>query len=257
VEKCIFLLTGDLHGKLSAEAEARLAAARQEDPNILLLDAGDAAESGNLDTRVGKNPILARMGRIGYDAMVMGNRESHPLRGALEKKLAPASFPVLAANVMAKRQPLPGRVRSHIVRCLPNQVKIAIIGLTTQITAPESWWSRVTDYVFDNPEKTAAGLTAKLRPQVDVLVLLSHCGIAIDRKLALIEGVDLVLGGHSHLELMEETEGAPILHSGFMGHKLGRAEVTLECQKIVKIATSLEVLDESSPNRPRRKSDSN
>ncbi|NIM04809.1 MAG: hypothetical protein GTO55_02560, partial [Armatimonadetes bacterium] len=214
MKKSIFLLTGDFHGRLTEEAAARIKALRQEDENTLLLDAGDAVEAGNLDARRPKDPILTRMSRLGYDAMAMGNRESHPFRGLLERKLAGAQFPILAANLLVKRRPAPPQIRSHILRRLPNGVRVAVIGLAPQMTTPESWWSRVTHYVFDPPEKTGAGLTKKLRNDADIVVILSHCGLEEDRSLAKIEGVDLVLGGHSHTAVYEREEGAPILHSG-------------------------------------------
>jgi 5'-nucleotidase len=245
VDKCIFLLTGDLHGRLSQESEERLTALRQE-ANTLLLDAGDAVAAGNLQGGKKRDTILARMSRIGYDAMAMGNRESHPFRKLLESKTAPARFPILAANMMAKRQPLPSKVKSHILRRLSNGINVAVIGLAPQMTTPDSWWSRVTDYVFDAPEKTVEGLVKKLRKESDLIVLLSHCGIEMDRRLAKIEAVDLVLGGHSHLELFEQGDGAPILHSGHFGRKLGRAEVDLECGKIIKIGAELIPLNEPS-----------
>lgn len=249
--KSVLLLTGDLHGRLSAEAETRIAELRAESKDTLLLDAGDAVEAGNLGPGSPKSPILIRMSALRYDAMAMGNRESHPFLDVLKRKLASASFPVLSANLMAKRRPAPGKVRSHVLKTLPNGMRFAIIGLSPQMTAPESWWSRVTDYIFDKAEKTATGLAAKLRPDVDVIVLLSHCGIATDRKLALIDGVDLVLGGHSHIELFERSEGAPILHSGYGGHTIGRIEVDLECEKITRIEGSILKLDEPKARRRR------
>ena len=223
---CIFLLTGDLHGRLSADAEAQLSRLRREQENTLLLDAGDAVQASNLGAGRPGQPLLERMNRIGYDAMAMGNRESHPLRAVLEKKLSRATFPILAANLMAKRQPLPSSVKSHIIKTLANGWRVALIGLAPQITAPESWWSRVTDYVFDDPMKAATGLAAKLRPQVELIVLLTHCGLAIDRQLSKIKDVDLVLGGHSHEEVFLTEAGAPILHSGWGGKNFGLVEVT-------------------------------
>jgi len=246
VEKCVILLTGDLHGRLTEEAEAQIRALRQEDENTLLLDAGDAVEAGNLGVRQPANPLLARMSRLGYDAMAMGNRESHPFHSPLARKLAAAGFPVLAANLMAKRQPPLEGVKSHILRRLPNGLRIAVIGLAPQMTAPDSWWSRFTDYVFDSPVKIATGLTAKLREQAEVVVLLSHCGLEIDRLLSQIEGVDLVLGGHSHVEVFEQGEGAPILHSGYRGSSLARAKVVVECGKVLSIEASRLPLGESA-----------
>jgi len=153
---------------------------------------------------------------------------------------------------MAKKQPLPEGVTSHIIRTLPNGLRIGIIGLAPQITAPESWWSKVTDYVFDEPVKTTRGLSAKLRKQADLLVVLSHCGLEIDRQLAKIEEVDLVLGGHSHEQVFETGGGAPILHSGAGGKSVGIAEVTFLWEKVTNIKGRIQPLAPENPSPPPR-----
>ena len=238
-----------MHGRLSEAGATRLGELRREHKNALLLDAGDAVQASNLGVgRPGKHSMLERLLRIGYDAMAMGNRESHPFRKALEKKLDGARLPILAANVMAKKQPLPEGIASHIIKTLPNGLRIGIIGLAPQITAPDSWWSKVTDYVFDEPIKTARGLSAKLRKQADLLVVLSHCGLEIDRQLAKIEGIDLVLGGHSHEQVFEIESGAPILHSGAGGKSVGIAEVTFLWEKVANIKGKIQSLLPENPS---------
>src|SRR3989304_5298796 len=106
-EKCVIFLTGDLHNRLTASGAAHLKALRTTEENSLLLDSGDAIRAGNLTFRPGGEPILGLMGEAGYDAMAMGNRESHPTRAVLEKKLRAAPFPILAPNLLADAQPAP------------------------------------------------------------------------------------------------------------------------------------------------------
>ena len=79
--------TADLHSHLPPAAGRHLARLRQDHPGCLLLDAGDAVAAGNLTFRLRGEPILRQMAAIGYDAMAMGNRESHPTRRFLERKL--------------------------------------------------------------------------------------------------------------------------------------------------------------------------
>jgi 2',3'-cyclic-nucleotide 2'-phosphodiesterase (5'-nucleotidase family) len=208
--------TTDFHNRLTVPQARKLAALKKEADFSMLLDSGDAIGAGNLTYRPGGEPILELMASAGYDAMAMGNRESHPNYAVLKKKLAQATFPVLAANLRPQRgKPMPDCVRSHIIALLGNGLRVAVVGLAPQITAPESWWRRVTDYVFDEPQKTAEGLVKKLRPQADVVILLTHLGIAADRMLAGIEGVHLVLGGHGHRPIMppEKVGAAYIAHA--------------------------------------------
>jgi 2',3'-cyclic-nucleotide 2'-phosphodiesterase (5'-nucleotidase family) len=238
---CVIIHTADLHNHLSPAAARLLREHRQAAPDTLLLDSGDAVRAGNLGSTRGGEPILRLMSQAGYDAMAMGNRESHPTLRVLERKLADASFPILAANLMAKRKPLPQQVQSHILRNLPGGLRVAVIGLSPQITAPESWWSRITDYVWDDPLKTAAGLARKLRPEVDLLVCLSHIGLELDQHLARIEGIDLILGGHSHTtEFPPRRVGnACLAHVGHGGRHAGRLEIEVEGGEVASIAGEL------------------
>ncbi|UCH35477.1 MAG: metallophosphoesterase [Armatimonadota bacterium] len=231
------LHTSDLHNHLGDTAADFLRGGKQSSRDVLLLDAGDAIRAGNLGcTRAGE-PILRRMSEIGYDAMAMGNRESHPTLRVLERKLADAAFPVLAANMMAKRLPLPEQVKSHIIRKSSDGLRIAVMGLAPQVTSPQSWWARVTDYVWDDPFKTAAGLSRKLRPDVDLLICLSHLGVKHDEKLAEIEHIDLILGGHSHVAMYPPRRigHCYLAHAGHHGRFVGRLEVNVEAGAVTSV----------------------
>jgi 2',3'-cyclic-nucleotide 2'-phosphodiesterase (5'-nucleotidase family) len=219
--------TADLHNRLSPAAVRQLASLKRSRPLALLLDAGDAVAAGNLTFRLGGEPILRRMGEAGYDAMAMGNRESHPSRRVLERKLRDAPFPILAANLVAKRQPAPAMVRSHVVLDCAGGLRAAVIGLTTQITGPDSVWARVTDYVFEDPVATARRAAAELRGEADLVICLSHGGDDIDEELARIGDVDLVLGGHSHGNYVRQEPGqALIVHPGHHGSHVACTEIS-------------------------------
>ncbi|HEY3377807.1 MAG TPA: metallophosphoesterase, partial [Armatimonadota bacterium] len=171
--------------------------------DVLLLDAGDAVGAGNLGAR-GKEPILTLMNETGYDAMAMGNRESHPTQAALLKKLKDAKFPILAANLRGRQDRRPPRcVVDSLEFALgvdedEEEYMIAVFGLAPQITSPDSWWARVTDYVFDDPLKTGPGIARKLRQEADLVIALTHIGYDRDVLLCASPDIDLVIGGHSH-----------------------------------------------------------
>jgi len=221
-----FFHTADLHNRLSMAAARRLADLKRRHEGALLLDAGDAIAAGNLGFRLAGEPILRRMAAIGYDAMSMGNRESHPLRRILERKLRNAAFPVLAANMRPARRPLPDIVRSHAVFETPAG-RVAVVGLAPQITRPGSLWSRATDYVFDDPLSVAAELAAALRREADLVVCLSHCGEDTDARLAELSAVDLVLGGHTHGTRVSQQPGqALIVHPGHHSSHVAQTEMT-------------------------------
>jgi len=225
VAAALIFHTSDLHNKLRPAAAEQIAELKRRNPGALLLDAGDAIAAGNLGFSPRGEPILRLMAEIGYDAIAMGNRESHPNRQILERKLQDAAFPVLAANLVPKRPPLPTKVRPYMVFAGPPRV--AVMGLAPQITRPGSTWARVTSFVFDDPVKTATELALQLRRQADLVVCLSHCGFRIDGELAAIPEVDLVLGGHSHRDFVEQEPGkAMVVHPGRYGSHISRTEIS-------------------------------
>jgi 2',3'-cyclic-nucleotide 2'-phosphodiesterase (5'-nucleotidase family) len=220
----IIFHTSDLHNRLKPAAAEQIAALKGQNPGALLLDAGDAIAAGNLTFTPGGEPILRLMAEIGYDAMAMGNRESHPNRQILARKLRDARFPVLAANLVPKWPPLPSKVKPYAVFAGPPRV--AVIGLAPQITRPGSAWARVISFVFENPVRTVAGLAPQLKREADLVVCLSHSGFRIDRELAAIPEVDLVLGGHSHRNFVEHEEGrAMVVHPGRYGSHISQTEI--------------------------------
>jgi 2',3'-cyclic-nucleotide 2'-phosphodiesterase (5'-nucleotidase family) len=224
VTAALIFHTSDFHSRLKPAAAEQIAELKRRHPGALLLDAGDAVAAGNLGFSPKGEPILRLMAEIGYDAIAMGNRESHPNRQMLERKLRDAAFPVLAANLVPKRPPLPAKVRPYMVFLGPPRV--AVIGLAPQITRPGSAWAKVTSFVFGDPVETAGELALQLRREADLMVCLSHCGFRIDRELAAIPEVDLVLGGHSHRDFAEQESGnAMVVHPGRYGSHISRTEI--------------------------------
>ncbi len=212
--------TSDLHGKLSPEAAERIRRMKLEASPSLLLDAGDAVSAGNVGVRLKGEETLRRMTAAGYDALALGNREFHPWRALLRRKLGEAGFPILCANIRDPQAP----IEPHRVLDLAG-VRIAVFGLCVPMITPAHWARWISPYVFDDPVETAAWLVPSLRQEAEVVVALTHIGLEADRRLAAeIPDLDLILGGHSHTSL-----GAPegvhpaILHLAPYGREIGRA----------------------------------
>lgn len=218
--------TNDFHGALTDEKAAMLAAARARlsgDEPWLLLDAGDAVKAGNLGFNPFGEPILERMSQLGYSAMTLGNRETHPSLAAVRTKLSKATFPTLCANGYAKSGGTVPFVPSVLLE--RGGQKIGIFGLTVPMATPKKVDAALWDNLFESPFEAAKRLVAELRPQCDLLIALTHLGIAQDRKLAeALPELDLIVGGHTHvvLEQPEVVNGVPIVQAGsharFLGH---------------------------------------
>jgi len=220
--------TNDLHDRLTGDGAAALAQARSDaGSNALLLDAGDAIGAGNLTYRPDGEPILALMTNAGYDAMAVGNREFHLTEAGFRAKLSRATFPVLCANVRSRR--------TARVPCLPSVAlggqaspRVRLFGLTIPMITDAMAVRHLSAYVFDDPIVAAARLAPEWRRSCDVMICISHLGIERDRELArAVPSLDLIVGGHSHIELPEGERVAQtlIVHAGSHARRYGTVRI--------------------------------
>jgi 2',3'-cyclic-nucleotide 2'-phosphodiesterase (5'-nucleotidase family) len=216
--------TNDFHGRLTPEQAARLGRLRSAHPDSLLLDAGDAISAGNLGCRIGGEPVLRRMSELGYDAMTIGNRESHPRREWFPKKLTGARFPLLCANLTARPgAPVPTQPWVILERA---GIRVAVIGLTVPMFTRKMWSQALCDYLYESPLETARAVAGELRSRCDLLIVLSHLGLREDQTLAAaVPEIDLIVGGHTHANLAAPmcVGKSSILHTTAYGFYLGRA----------------------------------
>jgi len=225
----VIIHTNDTHGRMAPPVSDRLRELTAEQPGAVLLDAGDAVSAGNLGLRVGGEPALETMSELGYAAMCLGNRESHPRKEIFPRKVDRARFPILSANAVAKGDaPLP--VRPHVLLD-HDGLRVGIFGVTVPMFTKKQWSQPLCDYWFDDPLRTARAQVDILRPQVELLVALTHIGFRQD--LALAEAcpeIDLIIGGHSHTDLTEPqwVGRVPVLQARAFGYYAGIAVVELE-----------------------------
>lgn len=244
------LATTDLHGNIYAydyytarPAQRGLAkvatlihAARGENPNSILIDCGDAIQGSPLESvyqqriRTGRlpagmkwegpiperDPMMAAMNALGYQAMVPGNHEFNFGVRNFENARSDARFPWISANIQA--QPgSPFKPFQPYLVLTSGGVKVALIGITTpNIPAwePEENYKglRFLDGA-DTARSTVEELRRKERP--DVVIAAVHAGLGEDpgekprrtgrppENMALeiarrVPGIDAVIYGHSH-----------------------------------------------------------
>jgi 5'-nucleotidase len=181
---------------------------RAEGGNVLLLDAGDRF-TGTLFHRVylGQDQVEI-MNLLGYDAMTLGNHEFDNGNEVLLSFLQGVNFPVVSANVdFSSNRTLANEVLPYVVLETGGQ-QVGMIGLTTPDTVFVS--SPAAGITFnDDLVGVVEGAVAALTEQgVNKIVLLTHLGIEVYRELLpQLNGVDIVLDGHSHT-LLSNTYGA-------------------------------------------------
>lgn len=192
----------------TARLATAVAAERAKGGNTVLLDAGDQFQ-GTLFFTVFKGKANAVvMNRLGYDAMVLGNHEFDDGPVTLANFIRSLKFPMLGANVTVDAgNPLSGLVAPYIVREIGGR-KVGIIGVAQPRTARMS--SPGAGIAFAKPAGPVRNAVAALSAKgVDVIVVLSHAGLEGDKRLAAsVAGIDVIVGGHSHVLLANGSPGA-------------------------------------------------
>jgi 5'-nucleotidase len=216
----------------TAIAEAR-EAARAEGRPALLLDAGDAFLGTLFFTHHEGLAEAAVQRAWGVQGFALGNHEFDRGPAVLARYIAAAEFPVLSANLDATAEPeLAGRLRPT-VSFRNAAARLVVVGLTTPETPNIS--SPGPNLRFTDPaEATERAVWEARREGPATVVLLSHLGLAADRRLAAqVPGVDVVIGGHSHTlvapPLVVEGPDRPvvIVQAGAHGRWLGRLDLDL------------------------------
>jgi 2',3'-cyclic-nucleotide 2'-phosphodiesterase (5'-nucleotidase family) len=193
------LHTNDFHGHLSSERAAFLSSVRAGVD--LYFDCGDLIRTGNLGVPVGPDPAWTLLSEIGCDASVPGNRETHVLESIVRRKVEGARHSVLAANWRTKAGELAfADSRTFDVRGL----RVGVFGVMVPMVTARMKSASVSQYLWSAPLEVAAEMVRTLRGSSDVVIALTHIGLTQDRLLAeSVEGVDIILGGHSHDVLKE------------------------------------------------------
>jgi sulfur-oxidizing protein SoxB len=116
-------------------------------------------------------------------------------------------------------------------------VRVGVIGQAFPYTPVSHPRRFVPDLTFGIRDDRIQALTVELREakKVDVVVLLSHSGVAVDMKLASrVTGLDVILGGHTHdgLPAPLRVGRTLIVNSGSHGKFLSRLDLDVRRGRI-------------------------
>lgn len=238
--------TNDLHSHLKgpranpfalgglAKMATLLTELRSKTKTSLTIDAGDWSEgSWHFSTDTGAN-MLRLLSQMGYDAVALGNHDFLAGVGRINATVedARARFPVLAANLELSNYSEAARLRKNVPPVLVRDVhglKVGIIGLTTAELIYDKY---VAPVILTDPLSAAVKWAKVLRPQVDVLLIVSHNQFDMNKHLAKnVPGVDAVISGHSHMKLgraelvTNAGRQVPVVETGEHGEFLGELKL--------------------------------
>lgn len=254
------LHTNDTHANLDttsspdniARRVTAIKEARAASVNPLLVDAGDVFSGTLYFNKYSGLADLEFMNLVGYDAMTFGNHEFDKGSEVLRDYIEQAQFPFVSSNVDFSADPVlsskfkdevtrdaqAGSVYPAIIMDMDGE-QVGLIGLTTEDTASISSPGLVT--FEDAVAKTRDTVAMLQREGINKIIVLSHLGYDADANLAReVEGIDIIVGGHSHTKLDEpvvdrsDSEPKLIVQAGEKGQYLGRLEVVFDEEGVLK-----------------------
>ncbi len=233
---------------------------RKEESNVLLLDSGDIFQGTPYFNIFGGELEFKLMSMMGYDAATMGNHDfDNGLDGFLKMK-PHAKFPFITSNYDFTNTILDGQNSKYRI-VNKNGIRVGIFGLGINLEGLVGKRQFLETKYLD-PVETAQHYSSFLRndKKCDLVICLSHLGYKYDSGnqisdvllAAKTEGIDLILGGHTHTFLPEPQnyvnragKNVIINQVGWAGLLLGRLDFFFdENRKVNNITWQNQVINE-------------
>jgi 5'-nucleotidase len=230
-----------------ARRAALIETIRKENPNVLLLDAGDIFQGTPYFNYYGGELEFKLMSMMQYDASTIGNHDFDNGVEGLHAQMPHAKFEFISANYDFKNTVMDGFVKPYKI-FNKNGIKVGVFGLGIELDGLVDK-GMYKETVYNNPVETAQDMVRILKKEqkCDLVVCLSHLGYKYrdepnkicDLKLAeLTQDIDLIIGGHTHTFLDKPTvvknlSGKEVLVNqvGCYGINLGRIDFYLDNDK--------------------------
>jgi 5'-nucleotidase len=230
-----------------ARRAALIESIRKENPNVLLLDAGDIFQGTPYFNYYGGELEFKLMSMMQYDASTIGNHDFDNGIDGLYAQLPHAKFDFISANYDFKNTVMDGHVKPYKI-FHKNGIKVGVFGLGVELAGLVDK-KNYKETVYHNPVEITQDMVRilKYENKCDLVICLSHMGYQYkddnnkisDTKLAtLTKDIDLIIGGHTHTFLDKPTvlknlEGKEVLVNqvGCYGINLGRVDFYLDNDK--------------------------
>lgn len=217
---------------------------RQENENVLLLDAGDIFQGTPYFNYYGGELEFKLMSMLKYDLATLGNHDFDNGIDGFYAQLPHAQFDFVSANYDFKNTLLDGIVKPYKV-FVKNGIKIGVFGLGIELAGLVDQ-RLYKETVYNDPIEVAKDITKTLKQdeKCDLIICLSHIGFAYrnnpekvcDITLAQkTRHIDLIIGGHTHTFLSKphieknlDGEEVVINQVGCYGLNLGQIDFYFE-----------------------------
>jgi 5'-nucleotidase len=235
---------------------------RKENPNTLMIDAGDVLQGTPYFKLYKPEVEYKAMSLIGYYAGTIGNHDFDNGVESLAKAMQFANFDIVSTNYDVRGSALETKVKAQVVKEVGG-LRIGLFGLgisPTGLITPDNF----KPLLFLDPVRTAREVTKRLREQEKCTLVLgmSHLGyypkpqrdeVGDTQVAAQVEGIDFIASGHTHtfmdkpvLQKNPAGKDTIIFQVGRSGIYVGRVDFTVRDGKVTAHAGRLlDLRDES------------
>ena len=252
VKTITILHVNDVHGRVQPDErdkamgfallKTKVDELREANPNTLLLNAGDTVHGTTIVNVSEGEAMISLMNLVGFDAMVPGNHDFNYGYERLLELNEMAEFPILAANVLKDESLL---FEEYTIKEIDG-VKVGIFGLATDETKFKSHPDNTKGVEFTNAVDVSKKMVDKLKEEgADLIIALAHLGIEgtttmTSKEVAeQVEGIDLIVDGHSHEILNEAIGDTLIVQADSYTKNIGMVNIEILDGKIVNKTASL------------------
>lgn len=259
VKKITILHTNDVHSHIdpfpvddpkypnmggAARRATLIQELRKQNPNTLLLDAGDIFQGTPYFNYYGGELEFKLMSMMQYDLATLGNHDFDNGLAGFKKQLPHGTFDFVSANYDFKNTILDGLVKPYKI-FVKDGIKIGVFGLGIELHGLVEQ-KNYLETVYNDPLAVAQDMARILRhnEKCDLVICLSHLGFLYTNDPSKIcdltlarntKDIDLIIGGHTHTFLNKpyiekNTEGKEVLVNqvGCYGLNLGQIDFYFE-----------------------------
>ncbi|WP_323027906.1 metallophosphatase [Gelidibacter japonicus] len=220
---------------------------RAENPNTLLLDAGDIFQGTPYFNYYGGELEFKLMSMLKYDAATIGNHDFDNGLEGLYAQLPHAKFDFISANYDFSNTIMDTHTKPYKI-FVKNGIKIGVFGLGIQLEGLVDK-NMYKETVYLDPVEIAQDMSRILKEneKCDLIICLSHLGYNYrnntekpsDLSLAAAtKDIDLIIGGHTHTFLKKPTivknsidQNVLVNQVGCFGINLGKIDFYFDSAK--------------------------
>jgi len=179
--------------------------ARRKDPSTLLIISGDFLSPSLLSSLDKGSSVIEILNLLQVDYVTFGNHDFDFGMDILKKRIKQSKFKWISSNILELGGRIPGTTFVDIRKI--NRVNVGFFGLLDSKAVDSFYMPKEID-ILDTVDAARRAVKALRKRNAEVIVAITHMDMDADRVLARsVPGIDLILGGHDHVEINEATSG--------------------------------------------------